>query len=262
MFASFFYFQIKIRHKYCNFNPCKFINKYISKNYNQSMDIQQLIGLGKIDAALMLLPQTTEVIMLKSRLHSIERNAHLGMISFQDASMQRNQIVHAILHLADNANINSTSQFSISRPTVVGDFNEAALMGIVVNNKRRRIDIAEEAQKILNDYRSYKDSKAQTPTFDPANRRFKALQEAANQLINRLEAEKENDLVKTVERIAVLLEEPIPTYDQLNEAYNLACGRGFKKTYIEQQLQNRPDDEEVRIIIAEEIEGFAATLGK
>lgn len=225
------------------------------------MNIKQLIGSGKINAALMLLPQTTEATMLQSRFKSLERDTNLGLISFHEASLQRNQIAHAILNLANDSTINSTSQFSISRPTVVEDFNETALMSIVANNKRRRVDIAAEAQKILNDYRSYKDQKAQTPTFDPANRRFKAIQETANQLINRLEAEKENDLVKTVERIAALLEAPIPTYDQLNEAYNLACGRGFKKTYIEQQLQNRPDDEEVRIIIAEEIEGFAATLG-
>ena len=225
------------------------------------MNIKQLIGSGKINAALMLLPQTTEATMLQSRFKSLERDTNLGLISFHEASLQRNQIAHAILNLANDSTINSTSQFSISRPTVVEDFNETALMSIVANNKRRRVDIAAEAQKILNDYRSYKDQKAQTPTFDPANRRFKAIQETANQLINRLEAEKENDLVKTVERIAALLEAPIPTYDQLNEAYNLACGRGFKKTYIEQQLQNRPDDEEVRIIIAEEIEGFATSLG-
>lgn len=226
------------------------------------MNIQQLIQLGKIDAALMLLPQTTETIMLTSRFNALKRNSNLGLITFQEAAMQQNQIVNAILNLASDSTISSTSSIPISRPTVVGDFNESALIGIVANNKRRRIEIAEEAQKILNDYRSYKDQKAQTPTFDPANRRFKALQEAANQLINRLETEKENDLVKTVERIAALLEAPIPTYEELNEAYNLACGRGFKKTYIEQQLQNRPDDEEVRIIIAEEIEGFAASLGK
>lgn len=226
------------------------------------MNIQQLIQLGKIDAALMLLPQTTETIMLTSRYNALKRNSNLGLITFQEAAMQQNQIVNAILNLASDSTISSTSSIPISRPTVVGDFNESALIGIVANNKRRRIEIAEEAQKILNDYRSYKDQKAQTPTFDPANRRFKALQEAANQLINRLETEKENDLVKTVERIAALLEAPIPTYEELNEAYNLACGRGFKKTYIEQQLQNRPDDEEVRIIIAEEIEGFAASLGK
>lgn len=226
------------------------------------MNIQQLIQLGKIDAALTLLPQTTETIMLTSRFNALKRNSNLGLITFQEAAMQQNQIVNAILNLASDSTISSTSSIPISRPTVVGDFNESALIGIVANNKRRRIEIAEEAQKILNDYRSYKDQKAQTPTFDPANRRFKALQEAANQLINRLETEKENDLVKTVERIAALLEAPIPTYEELNEAYNLACGRGFKKTYIEQQLQNRPDDEEVRIIIAEEIEGFAASLGK
>lgn len=226
------------------------------------MNIQQLIQLGKIDVALTLLPQTTETIMLTSRFNALKRNSNLGLITFQEAAMQQNQIVNAILNLASDSTISSTSSIPISRPTVVGDFNESALIGIVANNKRRRIEIAEEAQKILNDYRSYKDQKAQTPTFDPANRRFKALQEAANQLINRLETEKENDLVKTVERIAALLEAPIPTYEELNEAYNLACGRGFKKTYIEQQLQNRPDDEEVRIIIAEEIEGFAASLGK
>ena len=224
------------------------------------MDIKQLLQLGKIDAALMLLPQTTEAIMLTSQFNNLKKETILGLISNQDASLQRNKIINAILHLADNTHINSTSQFTISRPTIVEDFNEVALMDIVAKNKRRRVTIAEEAQKILNDYRNYKDSKTQTPTFDPANRRFKALQEAANQLINRLEAEKENDLVKSVERIAALLEAPIPTYDQLNEAYNLACGRGFKKTYIEQQLQNRPDDEEVRIIIAEEIEDFVASL--
>ncbi len=224
------------------------------------MDIQQLVATANLRAALSLLPNNNESLMLTSRYNKLQRDLNLGLVTTQEAFIEQNKIVQAILNFADNTSTNNTPQYAASHTVVLGDINEAALISIVVNNKRRRSAIAEEAQKILNDYRSYKDNKAQTPTFDPANRRLKTIQEAAISLIQRLEAEKEDSLVNAIERIAVLLESPVPTYDELTEAYNLACGRGFKKSYIEQQLQNQPDDEEIRIIIAEEIEAFAATI--
>jgi hypothetical protein len=73
-------------------------------------------------------------------------------------------------------------------------------------------------------------------------------------------AEHHRELEQIVEKIATLLEPIKPEYKALETAYQLAAGRGFKNNWIEQQLVTMPNDDEVRITIAETIEDFIATI--
>lgn len=227
------------------------------------MNIQNLIAAGKIETAIQTLVDNgiDGATLLMSRYNSAKRQNTLGLVDSSEHQRTMNQIAHAALSYAGNENAyQAPPQYSAPKTTVFSDFNEKALLEIVTTNKRRRPEIAAEAQSILNEYRAWKDEKTVTPSYDPVNRRFKALQVKADELVKRLSDEKEVSLEKIVERIAKLLESPVPEYSDLKEAFSLASGRGFRSSWIEQQLQSQPNDEEVRISIAEKIEEFTTSI--
>jgi uncharacterized protein (UPF0335 family) len=196
-----------------------------------------------------------------SRYNRAKRENMQGLVTSSDHSRTMNQINHAVLSLCGSENsYQAPPQYNQPKTVVLGDVNERALLKIVVKNKRRLPEISQEAQAILNEYREYKDKKVISPAFDPINRRFKVLQQQANDLIERLNTEKEISVEQIVERIMKLVEADKPNYTDLKEAYTLASGRGFKNTWIEQQLLSQPNDNEVLFTIAEEIEFFVSTI--
>lgn len=225
--------------------------------------IQNLIANGKTEQAIQcLLDQNCqEAVLLMSRYNRAKKENLQGMVSSSEHQRTMNQINHSVLSLVGSENTyQALPQYSAPQTAVFGDFNEKALLEIVTSNKRRRPEIATEAQTILNEYRTWKDEKTVTPSYDPVNRRFKALQVKADELVKRLSDEKEVSLEKIIERIAKHLEAPVPKYSDLKEAFDLAAGRGFRSSWIEQQLQSMPNDEEVRISIAEKIEEFTTSI--
>jgi uncharacterized protein (UPF0335 family) len=227
------------------------------------MNIQNLVANGNLKGAIQILLDRNidGAISLMSRFNRLQSDRMSGIISNSDETIERNRIASAIIHYAGSENtFQAPPQYSAPQTLVVGDFNEKALLDIVIQNKRRRPEISNEAQDILNEYRSWKDAKAVTPSFDPVNRRLKSLQAKADELLQRLLDEKEVSLEQIIERISKLLEPITPEYQSLKEAYTLASGRGFKNSWIEQQLLSMPNDDEVRISIAEKIEEFTALI--
>ena len=59
-----------------------------------------------------------------------------------------------------------------------------------------------------------------------------------------------------------LIQADIPSYNDLKEAYKLASGRGLKNEWMERQLLEMPNDNEVIITIAEHIELFVSKIGR
>jgi Effector-associated domain 11 len=225
--------------------------------------IQNLIAANKIGDAIQILIDNSvdNGILLMSRYNAANRQMSMGLVSNSENPRTMAQIAHAVLSYVGSENsYQAPPQYSAPQTAVFGDFNEKSLLEIVTTNKRRRPEIATEAQNILNEYRAWKDVKTVTPSYDPVNRRFKSLQVKADELVKRLSDEKEVSLEKIVERIAKFLESPVPKYSDLKEAFGLASGRGFRSSWIEQQLQSQPNDEEVRISIAEKIEEFTSSI--
>lgn len=223
------------------------------------MTIQDFIKKGDIESALKVLAQIDEnsAIGLSARYNNLKRNRMLGIISYEDASIEQNRIVSSLLHFSGN-------QHSFIQPQQ-NDFpknEQSGLLQIIAENKRRRPDIAQRAQQILNDLRDYNDQKVENPSYDISGRRLKQIKQAEKDLQNELDEEKLDSLENIVNRINGLLLETIPPYQNLSEAYKLASGRGMRDTWIEQQLSLMPDDIEVKITIAERIETFAANIPK
>lgn len=224
-------------------------------------EIQNLIATGNIKKAIELLGNSNEVIQLKARLASLERGERLGFISFSDASIQRAQITNAVLEMAKEIfKPMSSHEITLPRMSHQNFTHESALQTIIAENKRRRPEIAQKAGAILQKYREYTDTKAASPAFDPVSRRYNAIMTEAKDLVERLEEEKLKGTENIVEAVMGWLEEPIPTFHELSEAYKLCSGRGYNNSWIEAQLQNRPADTEVNIQIAEKLEDYIATV--
>jgi len=216
--------------------------------------IQKLVSQGNLSDAIDLI-EGNSGIMLASRFNELERKNRMGVISEAEYRVQRNKIVESIL-----AQSGDSDYYSLPQPTMQHTHIPSNLQTIISENRRRRPEIAEQAQSILNDYRAYSDSKSVNPAFDPAGRRYKAIQEAEAALIESLKNERDNSLEQTVSRIQEYLIEAVPSYDNLNEAYKLAAGRGMQDQWIEDQLQARPEDRETKIDIAEKIEMFISRI--
>lgn len=226
------------------------------------MTIHQLVAHGRLQQAIQLLieAQQEDAILLMGRLTTLNRDKMLGLIDGSTAQREMARLTQAVLHCAGAQPKQAAGYTPTTRIVIATDFKEGALLDVIRTNKRRRPEMAQEAQNILTAYRDYKDAKELKPSFDPANRRFRAIQASADALFKRLTQEQEISLEQIVEQIALLLEPIKPEYKALKTAYQLAAGRGFKNNWIEQQLIAMPDDDEVRITIAEEIEAFTANI--
>lgn len=117
-----------------------------------------------------MIDYSSDLILLKSRFSRLEKNNQLGLLSSSEESIERNRIVSAALSLAGIEASSTPKNQPIT--VVIGDINEAALLQIIKDNRRRREGIAKQASDILADYRTWKDTKTTTPTYDPANRRI------------------------------------------------------------------------------------------
>lgn len=217
--------------------------------------IQNLVARNKLAAAIDLIGGD-ESTMLHSRLNAINREVRLGIVSRDKASMEYNRIVYSILECAG---IDENPVVSSSIP-VQSESPEFTLNKIIIENKRRRPEIAIKASDILNEIRAYNDNKVQQPSFDPTGRRYRVLMDKVKDLRDSVSEAKGNSLEAIVDKINSLISDNIPSYDKLQEAYKLAVGRGMVDNHVKTILENQPDDDEARITVATAIELFIANI--
>lgn len=215
------------------------------------MSIREYLLKGDLASAIQVLIDggLEEGLLLMSRLNSANRDNRIGVLSPAEYQVQMNRITAAVIDYAKEQKEQTMNL-------------ESRLLDVITSNKRRRPELAKQAEDILHAYRTYNDTKRTTPSYDPVGRRMKAIQADYDALMLQLENEKEQSLEQIVERIAELISAAVPEYHALQEAYTLSSGRGFKNAWIEQQLMLKPDDQEVRISIAEQIEQFTAHINQ
>ena len=83
------------------------------------MSVQSLVSQNRIKDALSLFPDNNETLLLKSRFSNLEREERLGLLSYEQASLKRNQIVSAILSLSGDVvaqSYQATSHYQASTP--------------------------------------------------------------------------------------------------------------------------------------------------
>lgn len=244
----------------------QFANTIINTGGQKSKDmtIQNLIAQGKTEQAIKILVENEVegALTLSARWYQLKREKLQGVIHESDAKLEHNQINNSVLYYAKESEkpINIPTSTSTVCFSDVMQLNEAILQKIIKDNRRRRNHIAVKAEELMTAFRTHKDAKAANPSHDPSGRRIKALQASFKELMDSLSETKKDEIEVVVKRVNNLLSAPIPSYDNLNEAYNLVCGRGYTDSYVMQQLQARPNDTEVRITIAEKIEGFLGGL--
>lgn len=227
-------------------------------NMNYKQQIQQLVGQGRLKEAIALYVANNGegAILLSARFHGNERSKNGGTISTSDYNMEYNKIMNALLSYIG---VDVSYQQPQSQPEMKVENHETVLLTIIEKNKRRNEKLAANAKLLLDEYVAYKQEKATNVTYDVTGRRWKDLEARTAKFLDELKETKLDDLQSIVDRIMTLVV-GVPEYSDLDTAYRLAQGRGFKSEYIDRNLNNCPDDREVRITIAELLEQFASTI--
>ncbi len=225
-------------------------------------DINKMIGDGNLMQALTVLigEGFSDAIILKAQLENAEKNYRLGLIGHDDKQNSVNRILFATLEMAKKSPGQSEKPMSREMPPAAPKAIESWLLNVISQNKRRNQTLYDDAQDLLKRYRDYQDQKAENPAFDPSGRRIESILKSIQDFKTKIEETGKDQTENTVARITTLISERVPTYEQLQEAYNLAVGRGMSNKTVERLLEARANDEEPRIQIAEAIELFLSKI--
>jgi len=223
-------------------------------------DIAKLIGDGKTLQALQALIDANmpDAILLKAQYENGQKQFSMGTIDYGEWTRVQARVNWAAQELAKK--IKDPIVTTSAVPIVSVHALESWLRAIIAKNKRRNEDLYNKANTLLEKYRKYQDQKAETPTYDPANRRFDGIIQEMRAFKAEIEESAKDDLEGTVDRIQSLISDRVPTWGSLQEAYNLAVGRGMKSEKAERILLAQPADDEARIDVAELIEDFLTSI--
>lgn len=218
-----------------------------------------MIGDGNLENALDALIQEgkSEAYLLKSQFSNAKKNKMLGFLGDSEWRQIYARISFAALEMCP---VSSPIQPESHMPPLSLHGLDTWLLQTIKDNKRRNEALSNAAQALLTRYRDHQDEKAKNPSFDPAGRRFDGIMKDIKDFKYSLEEKGKDNLENTVTRITALISDRVPTYEKLQEAYNLAVGRGMNSKEVERMLEAKADDEEPRISIAERIESFLSTI--
>lgn len=227
------------------------------------MTVRELIQKAKIQEAIdklfkehMFKDTYNSIILLSGRFTKLEKDKRLGILSNENYNQNYNAIVKAILYYCQGNNNDNEKLINKKDKTSMED----ELLDIIKNNKRRRVAISDQAREVLKEYRGYNDKKSENSSYDPSNRRFKAIVLSFESLRDKLKENKLDSIEEITIKVNTFLSEPIPSYDNLSKAYKLCHGRGLSNDWIESQLIATPEDDETRITIAEKLEEYTSRI--
>lgn len=213
--------------------------------------IESLMGIKNIQ---------NEVIMLSQRLNSLSSRERMGVLDHNEIKIEKNKITKALLELAEEVNENDQQkQSSPSKNTTNMTITEI-LAKIISENKRLRPEITAKAHALVDRCFEYNKSQFIDPSHDPSGRIKKKIAEDVEALQKELADLKDDSLEGIVNRIKNLIQETVPSYKSLKEAYILCSGKGYKNEWIESQLDSQPDLDDTRIQIATLIESYLTKL--
>lgn len=228
-------------------------------------EVINLISRGHVHEAVkaLLSHSNPSAIAISGRYNRLKQDIRNGIISYENSSQEQSRIVQSILS-SIGADIDTGLGTDIVpgiTNAVGGDKTKALLDRLQLIREytiRRNPQLSNEAYALIGEIRAYNDEKRVNPLYDPTNRRMTLFENRVLGLESSSQISNENKYEEFVGKISPLLSDTVPSYENLKEAYSLACGRGFISSHIERQLEAMPDDDEVRISIAEQIEHFVA----
>lgn len=221
------------------------------------MNVQQLVINGKILKAIELLDDDFMITNLSMRFNVLEKNRMQGLISNSDYTTQRNRIVAAILDTAKDG-INVPRFMESQKPAA--SIGSSELTTLHKKYKRRDTEFAAEIFSLIESFNSYATSKSTESGFDVRGRKLRALELKKNNIIEKAATLEGDNAESKVKKVMGLIADPIPSYEKLKEAWSISNGLGFRNSWIPEALNNQPNDDDVKILIAESIEDFVEVL--
>lgn len=200
-------------------------------------------------------------MQIKARYSQLKRKEFSGTMSASDVSVQRSQIIEAMLQMVRDNDYNnmgfSTVSYNNNTKKNENMYPIDQLNEIIRTYNRKDEKVVEKAEAFLEKIREYQDNKVKNSLFDVTQRRWNIILDEFNQFQSQLKENQTQEVEQKVEQISDLLnKDRIPTYDNLEKAYRLASGLGFVSEYCEKQLEYRTDDVDIRLNICDKIEIF------
>lgn len=219
--------------------------------------IGNLIAKGRIKEAIELLDKKNPELGLNlmARYNRLHREEMLNIISREQANLDRNRIVWAILSEFDiDPNTSLNFKPIKSHPT------EIPIQSVFVEidkvwrfyHKRNPI-LSQEADSIRSEYEEYQKQKRLDSTYDPTGRRLAGLKQKADNFIKKVNESKSDDVENIISKIKEHIKDPLPKWDDIQSAYNLLIGRNIQDDDLANVLKARPDDDEAKYIACDRI---------
>lgn len=226
-----------------------------NSNTNNMNQIQALVAQNRIDEALALFGNSSDVVLLTSRWNSLKRQKMLGTISSSDEGVERSRIITALLSYvgADSSFIPTLS----ATPTHTQPKSwEQILLDVEAKYTRQNPAIANEASQLLVLFRQYYDRKRVSKIFDINGTRLKEHEAELDKFLGKVNGQVMESRENFVEKVAELLSATVPDWSSIEEAFTLCVGRGMSSNHMENVIQKRPNDDEAKLRIVEAIESF------
>jgi hypothetical protein len=225
--------------------------------------VQDLIQQNRIADAIKIITQKIDVntgILLSARWNELQRNQNSGIYTPSEYSIGRNKIINSILYTCGFDNITTDTKNTQMVNTLRNDDDiKQKLNNIIITNKRKNVEFSDRALKLLNEYQEYEKELMLNPTYDVTKRKYRSFVESVSKLTSLISENNLDSKESVIARIYKLIEPTIPDYKSLTEAYKLSSGYGFVDSYVKEQLNNQPNDNNVKIEIAERIELFISS---
>lgn len=201
-----------------------------------------------------------QLLLLQSRYNDLKRESRIGIINRDDADREKNKITYSLLQLADQYTVGDTSTNQSSNLNTMNFPFKNKLIDLVKTYRRRKPELSQAAQAILDKIRDYEDQKNNDSLFDISQRRKNKIEMDYNSLTTMIEEKRLDSLEDIVAQIQNLLADNVPSFKNIKKAYSLASGRGMQSDFIERQLELKPKDDESKIQMTEEIELFISKI--
>lgn len=217
-----------------------------------NISISQLLTRGNIKAAINLLKDDEERISLLGRYNRLEKDNRLGILTQSEYSRGINQITHAVLSISsEGAEVNNS---------YLPKQSESSLLEVHKLHRRRHPAFAKTVMELINEFQQYNLFKSAKTAYDPSQRRFNLLKQKEQNILKKSREFELNYKESKTSKVLSLISEGVPSYKDLSQAWALCQGLGMKSSWIPTSLTNQPNDDEVRISIAEEIEAFVELI--
>jgi hypothetical protein len=231
--------------------------------------IYKYIGKGYTDAAVNALVtwKVDGAINLSAQYYALQREKNMGVINGETAAILINQINNSILSLAGLDEMRRATVAPIAPiadssivPKVLSNEEALVRLGDIIKTfKRINPELSDRANKLRQDWNSHDVRKKTEPLYDKKGRIERILKTDYDTIIKEASDNQDKSVQNQQKQVEKLLD-GIPSWANLQKAFDIAVENGFASSTVETQLKAKKGSDMLKAGIAGEIEIFMESL--